>query len=155
MLSAIKIPKIFLSVVFSDLQGQKMKLSATIFERYLKTWILNYCLVSKRKMELKSVSSILLFLKTACSFFFCQILKHTHEGSRNTTHNSPATAREILIMSIWRSFPRKQTTFSKKCYRTKFYCPQISCQLCLQLCFWISLQHWKWMEEETLALNGK
>lgn len=28
-----------------------------------------------------------------------------HEGSRNTTHNSPATAREILIMSIWRSFP--------------------------------------------------
>lgn len=55
MLSAIKIPKIFLSVVFSDLQGQKMKLSATIFERYLKTWILNYCLVSKRKMELKSI----------------------------------------------------------------------------------------------------
>lgn len=73
-------------------------------------------------MELKT-ASILLFLKTACSFFFCQILKHMHEGSRNTMHSSPAAVREILIMSIWRSFPRKQITFSKKCYRIKFYCP--------------------------------
>lgn len=63
----------------------------------------------KRQLQASSWTDcsgvVCIFLKTACSFFFCQMLKNIHEGSRNTMHNSPATASEILIMSIWIFFP--------------------------------------------------